>query len=45
MLFKVREFVNTKFRESANHTAKKALRFMSFDCGNAHSNPLFLDMN
>ena len=24
----------------ANHTAKKALRIMSFECRNAHSNPL-----
>ena len=27
--------------ESANHTAKKAFRIMSFECRNAHSNPLF----
>ena len=30
-----------KFNESAIHTAKKALRIMSFECRNAYSNPLF----
>ena len=67
MLFKVREFVNTKIlksiyyaifdchlnyantvwgqnRNSMNRLIilqKKALRIMSFECRNAHSNPLF----
>ena len=70
MLFKVREFVNTKILKSiycaifdchlnyANTVwgqnrnlmnrliilLKKALRIMSFECGNAHSNPFFLEM-
>ena len=30
-----------KFNESANYNAKKALRIMSFECRNAHSNPFF----
>ena len=68
MLFKVREFVNTKIlksiyyaifdchlnyantvwgqnRNSMNRIIilqEKALRIMSFECRNAHSNPLFL---
>ena len=67
MLFKVREFVNTKILKSIYHAIfdchlnyantvwgqnrnsmnrliilqKKALRIMSFECRNAHSNPLF----
>ena len=28
-----------KFDESTNHTTKKALSIMSFECRNAHSNP------
>ena len=70
MLFKVREFVNTKILKSVYYAIfdchlnypntvwdqnrnsmnrliilqKKALRIMSFECRNAHSNPLFLDM-
>ena len=30
-----------KFNESANYNGKKALRIMSFECRNAHSNPFF----
>ena len=69
MLFKVREFVNTKILKSVYYAIfdchliyantvcgqnknsinrliilqKKALRIMSFECRNAHSNPLFLE--
>ena len=43
-------YANTVWRQNRNSMnrlimlQKKALRIMSFECRNAHSNPLFLDM-